>query len=89
MTDLPVVKKLVNSVSDPVLIISPKINKFVSVLEMMKIYEAIEAVLEKITSKIGVDFSITIASACDFNGYDNIDKMAIEQKDEAEEELWK
>ena len=89
MTDLPIIKQLVGSVTDPVLIISPRSNKVISDNEMVKIYEVIETVLQKIASKIGAGFTITVASSIDFDGYDTIDTLSDEQKDEAEVELWR
>lgn len=87
MTDIPIVKSIITSCSDPVFIVTPK--KKLSDEEMVKVYIAIESLLERISSKTNHDFDIVIDSSAILGDYKDLFDLAECQKDEAEDELWR
>ena len=86
MTNVSVVKGIVASVSSPILMAFPETP--ISSEDMEQVYAAIEAMLEKISEKLGVKFFISVESADYFDGYETLVNISEEQRDEIESELW-
>jgi len=82
ITDEDVVKGLIRSVTEPVLIIIPNVE--MSEDDYVKLFNTLEEVLLKIEKKVGAEFDILIDSASAFGGYKVLADEADEQKLEAE-----